>query len=305
MFLPDSFFDDILKRYNVRPTAEILSKWSILSAVIVSVTLAILKTLAWIATNSITIQASLLDSAMDAFSSLCGFIAIRYSFKEEDEEHGFGHGKIEGVVSLAQVVFMSIACWSLLNEAIESFDKTANQIEYPVIGISVMVVSTILVYILVSFQMYSAHKTQSTIVTSDSLHYSADLFMNIGVMLSFALSNFIPFLDAIAGIAVCTYVFVGMVRVFNTSMKDLMDAELPKEDKVRIVEALRIDREVLKIVNMKTRRSGTKKIVHIDVTISRDYSFVEAYAISKRIEKSIADLFLHSEVIVAVIPSDE
>lgn len=305
MFLPTSFFDSILQKYGVCNTAEKLSKISILAAVVASGILVILKAFAWMCTNSLTIQASLLDSFMDSVTSLLGFLALVYSFKKEDDDHGFGHGKIEGVVALAQVMFMSAACWGLLKEAIEGLMGKSEPIEYPVIGISVMVVSSLIVYILVSFQMYAAKKTQSTIVTSDSLHYSADLFMNIGVMLSFAVSNFIPYLDAVAGIGVCIYVIIGIMKVFRTSMRDLMDAELPKEDKVQILEVVQANKYVLKVVHMKTRRSGTKKIVHLDVAIKKSHTFEKAYKISKEIEASVAALFIHSEVIVVTIPTDE
>ena len=305
MFLPSSFFDGLLARYGYSATAEKLSKLSILAAVFASGLLVVLKSFAWMCTNSLTIQASLLDSFMDSITSLLGFFALVYSFKKEDEDHGFGHGKIEGVVALAQVMFMSAACWGLFKEAIAGLMGQSDPIEYPIIGMSVMIVSSIIVYMLVSFQAYAAKKTQSTIVASDSLHYSADLFMNIGVMISFAVSNYFPYLDAIAGMGVCIYVVIGIIKVFKTSMRDLMDAELPKEDKAKIMEVLNENKYILKVIHMKTRRSGTKKIVHIDVALKKSHTFEKAYKISKEIEASVAALFIHSEVIVVMVPSNE
>lgn len=303
-FLPHLFFDEILKDGDKPVTAERLSKMSVLFSVITSLILVILKLFAWLATNSFTIRASLVDSGMDTVTSLFAFAALWYSFKREDENHGYGHGKIEGIVSLVQVVFMTILCCDLVKDAFDSINSPEPRaIESPLVGISVMFVSSLLVYFLVSFQMYSAKKTQSTVVASDSLHYSSDLFMNIGVMFSFFLSNFIPFLDIISCFGVCIYVIVGIIRIFITAMQDLMDVELPKKDKVRIIEVVNANCHVLKILHMKTRRSGTKKIVQIDVELDNAISFVDAYKIAKEVENSIAALFFHSEIVVIIVPS--
>lgn len=305
MFLPYSLFDGILKKYNQDASAEKLSKMSVLFSVLTSIILVCLKFCAWITTNSITMQASLLDSSIDAISSSLAFIALIYAFKKADEDHGYGHGKVEGLASLAQVVFMSAACWELLCDAYDALTGNGEPVVYPLVGISVMIVSTILVYLLVSFQLYIAKKTQSTLVTSDSLHYSSDLLMNVGVMISFIVSNFIPYLDALVGIGVGLYVFVAIVKVFNASMKDLMDAELPKDDKLKIIEVVKSDERVLKILHLKTRRSGTRKIVQIDIELSREHSFEEAFRIAKDVENAIASLFLHSEVVVITAPSND
>ncbi len=304
VFLTESFFDNLFKQYPQFFNAEKLSKLSVIAAVFTSLTLIILKFLAWRVTASFTIQASLLDSAMDAITSFFAVVALMYSFKKADADHGFGHGKIEGIVSLVQVVFMTIACCSLLKDAWDGFNGTGDTIDYPIVGIIVMTISSAIVYTLVKFQSYVAQKTHSTVVESDSIHYAADLYMNIGAMFSFVLSNFIPYLDAVCGIAVCIYVMIGIIKVFSTAMADLMDAELPESERNAIKNLVENNSDVIKLIHIKTRRSGTKKIAHIDVIINKNHTFVDAHNISKRIEESVSALFFHSEIVVRVIPSE-
>ncbi|HBN22080.1 MAG TPA: divalent metal cation transporter FieF, partial [Holosporales bacterium] len=67
------------------------------ASVSVAVFLLIIKSVAWIMTDSVSIQASLVDSLVDTLASLVNFFAIRHALVPADREHRFGHGKIEAV----------------------------------------------------------------------------------------------------------------------------------------------------------------------------------------------------------------
>ena len=83
------------------------------AAVTVALSLAVLKFLALQATGSLTVAASLADSAIDAVASMTGLAAILYASRPADEDHAFGHGSAEdlaALVSYAGKEIVQIAC---------------------------------------------------------------------------------------------------------------------------------------------------------------------------------------------------
>ena len=78
-------------------------------SVAVAAILIVVKSLAWIASGSVAMLASLSDSGLDLVASLITFFAVRYAAVPPDAEHRFGHGKAEAFSSLMQggLVFAS------------------------------------------------------------------------------------------------------------------------------------------------------------------------------------------------------
>jgi len=62
---------------------------------------------AWVLTGSVSVLASLVDSAMDAGASLLNLLAVRWSLRPPDAEHRFGHGKAQALAALGQSAFIA------------------------------------------------------------------------------------------------------------------------------------------------------------------------------------------------------
>ena len=71
-------------------------------AIFLSLFLVLIKFIAYILTNSLSILSSFLDSSADVFSSGISFLAVKYALTPADHEHSFGHGKAESLSGLVQ-----------------------------------------------------------------------------------------------------------------------------------------------------------------------------------------------------------
>src|SRR5215470_19547079 len=78
-----------------------------------------IKTATGFLTGSISVWASMLDSAMDIFASTVNFIAVRAAARPADEDHSYGHGKAESLAGLFQAVVITASGLFLIWEAIE------------------------------------------------------------------------------------------------------------------------------------------------------------------------------------------
>lgn len=295
------FIDHILDSIFRDATHEILAKKSIALGVITSIFLVIIKFLAWIITNSISMQASMTDSILDALASFIAYHALIFASVNYDENHNFGHEKVEGVVALLQcllVIYSGIVIWK---EAYEMFVEPEPVVNSSV-GIIVMAVSCFAVYQLVYFQKYVTAKTESILVKGDALHYLSDLLMNLGIMLSLIVSRFFIYIDAICGLAIGSYVLYNAAVVIRNALIDLMDEALPESvrDKIRKV-ILSVD-GVIDIKLLRTRSAGMKKYVEATVFVDNKLSLVEADGISSEVKSALAVIGEKIDILVKVEP---
>ena len=158
--------------------SEKLSKQATLASVGVALILIITKTWAYWTTGSVSLLGSLLDSILDGVTSLMNFFALRFALEPADEDHKFGHGKLESIAALGQSAFMiGSAVVLVLNSFDVMFDERT--VVNSEVGIAVCILAIILTLMLVMFQKYVTRKSRSLIVEADSLHYQGDLLMDI------------------------------------------------------------------------------------------------------------------------------
>ena len=81
-----------IKKQSLMKAATYASIFTALSIIIV-------KLIAWIATDSLSLMASLVDSTLDVAASAVNLVAVRYALKPADEDHRFGHGKAEDIAA--------------------------------------------------------------------------------------------------------------------------------------------------------------------------------------------------------------
>src|SRR3954447_19830643 len=116
----------------------------------VSIALVILKAVAYLLTNSVSMLASLADSALDLFSSTLNLFAIRSSLTPADEEHRFGHGKAEPLAGLAQGAFIAVWATFLISRAINGL-IVPEPLDHPIAGLVVMGISIAATLALVTY----------------------------------------------------------------------------------------------------------------------------------------------------------
>ena len=137
------------------------------ASVVVAFILIFAKTYAWLATGSVAILSSLIDSFLDALASIVTFVAVRHSLQPADREHRFGHGKVEALAALAQSAFIVGSAVLLLFEA-GARALAPRPITESETGISIMLFSIGLTLGLVILQKWAIQRSQSVAISADS-----------------------------------------------------------------------------------------------------------------------------------------
>jgi len=274
------------------------------ASVAVSVMLIVIKFLAWLATGSVALLSSLVDSLLDVVAAVVNLFAVRHAAEPADREHRFGHGKAEPLATLGQAAFLAGGAVLVTFEAINRI-VTPAPISRATLGIAVMVVSILVDAALVLYQRYVVRKTQSVAIGADELHFRSDLLVNAGVLAALVLDRLfaIPLLDPLFGGAIGLWIIYGSIRLLRVSMDQLMDHEMPDRDRARIRAIAEAVDDVAAVHDIRTRFAGPTAFIQLHLEMDGAINLRRAHEISDTVEAQLRDAYPHAEIIIHEDPA--
>lgn len=268
--------------------------------------LIVLKFVAWIATGSASVLASLIDSIIDAGASTVNFLAIRYALKPADEDHRYGHGKAEGLAALFQAAMIAGGAFFLLLEACSKLFTAAPMTDH-MLAVGVMGVSLVLSILLVGIQKYALKQAPSLAVEADSAHYSTDIIVNAGTIAA-VLAMYVggpSWIDPVFALVVMGYLAKTAWGIAAKGADMLMDRELPEEKRERISGIVLAHPDVLGMHDLRTRQMGMNLHISFDIEIDPDKTLCQAHAVAKAVEADLLREFPHAEIMIHQDPAGD
>jgi cation diffusion facilitator family transporter len=266
-----------------------------------------LKTLTGLMTGSISVWASLLDSAMDIFASAINYYAVRAASAPPDEDHRYGHGKAESLAGLFQSFVIGISGLLLLWEAVRRV-ITPHPTASEWLGVGTMAVACGVSFALVARLRKVALKTDSPALTADAVHYATDVYTNgaaLGALLLVALTGW-TLADPLISILISGFILWSAVDVARESVNVLMDRRLPRAIDAKVasvVERFRAE-GVLGFHDLRTRRSGSLKFIDLHLEVEADQTLQQAHDLTVRVIRAIQQEIPRSRVHIHTDPGE-
>jgi ferrous-iron efflux pump FieF len=280
--------------------ANRLRRLATYASVAVAAVLIAVKFAAWLATGgSVALLSSVLDSLLDAVASIINLVAVRHAMSPADREHRFGHGKAEPLAVLGQSAFIAGSALLLLAEAVRRLlDPVA--IEAAPAGIAVMVFSIALTMALVFYQRRVVRRTGSIAISADELHYRGDLVLNGSVIAALLLSGplGLPILDPLFGAAIGGWIIFCAIRLARLSLTQLMDHELPDDEREKIRAIAQAHPEVAAAHDLRTRLAGPTAFIQIHLEMDGAMSLTRAHRVADEVEADLRAAYPHAEIII-------
>ncbi len=274
------------------------------ASVSVSLFLVAIKTFAYFTSHSVAMLASLADSALDLFTASLNLFAIHQALTPADAEHRFGHGKAEPLAGLAQGAFITASALFLLVQGAERL-MDPEPIDNSIPALLVMCVAIACAIGLILYERRVVTKTRSVAIEADKAHYLGDLATNIGVVVALGLSSFagLTLADPIIAILVAGVMLFTAWGVGATALDQLMDRELPDEERARIARIAQSHDAVRNVHDLKTRTAGLSTFIQLHIELNPAMPLVEAHAISDAVEKAILNAYPGADVIIHQDPA--
>ena len=257
----------------------------------VAALLTLIKLAIGIASGSVAVLASAIDSVLDMFVSIFNYFAISNSEKPADKIFNYGRGKIEALASVIEGTIITISGLFLLYQAVKkAINNEASQ--YLEISIYVMIISLIITILLVLYLSYIAKKTNSMVIKADALHYKTDVFSNGAVLISLLLVTFTGYelIDVIVGGGIALYIIYSAYSLIHEGILVLLDRAVDEELVSKIEEIIKQNDKVNTYHLLKTREASNQTFVEVHLVFNCLITLMEAHKASDSIENRIKKL---------------
>ncbi len=268
--------------------------------------LIVLKTGTGWLTGSISVWASLLDSAMDIIASGINYFAVRAAERPPDEDHRYGHGKAESLAGLFQAAVITMTGLLLVREAVRRLYEP-QPVGHELLGVLTMFVAAGVSVLLVMRLRRIAAATDSPALNADAAHYATDVFTNAAALAALLVVNRTGwrYADPVFSLAISAYILYSAFGVGRDAFHVLMDRRLPRavDRKVHEVVARFRGRGVLGCHDLRTRRSGSLKFIDLHLEVEGGRTLEEAHALTVSVLRAIEAEIPRSRVQIHTDPA--
>lgn len=246
---------------------------------IVGVVLFIGKLIAWQLTNSDAVFSDAMESIVNIISAFMGLYALYLAAKPRDNDHPYGHGKVEFVTSGIEGILIVVAGVVII---IESIDSLVEGVKISKLDWGIAIVgTTALINFIMGYVSYQKGKKENSLVLMGSgKHLQSDTLSTLGVMVSLVLVYLTGWmwLDVVVALFFGIYIIVVGCKIVREALKGIMD-EKDESLLTEIVKKLQASRhaEWIDIHNMKVQQFGAHLHIDAHITLPYYYSLRQAH----------------------------
>lgn len=263
-------------------------------SIIVNVLLSILKLAAGIIAKSGAMVSDAIHSASDVFSTIIVMIGVTLAGKSSDEEHPYGHERLECVASLILAIILAVTGFGI---GMAGFEKILagnyETIEIPgILALIAAVVSIITKEWMYWYTRGKAKQINSGALMADAWHHRSDSFSSIGAFVGiFGARMGFPVLDSIASIVICIFIEKAAVDIFKDALDKMVDKSCDEETVAQMKEIIANQQDIEGIDEIRTRLFGAKIYVDVEISVDGTKTLAEAHEVAEQVHDLIENGF--------------
>lgn len=258
----------------------------------------------WI--GSVAVLAEAIHSGIDLLAALIAWYAVRMADAPPDQEHPYGHGKVESISGTVEALLIFLAGGWIVYEAVQGI-VTGHRAVAPGWGAAVMGLSAVANWFVSRHLLRVAREHDSLALEADAHHLAVDVYTSVGVFVGLGLVAITRWqmLDPIVAIGVGLLVVRTAVGITKTAFQPLLDASLPPGEVEAVEEAIRADARVRGYHFLRTRKSGSVKFVDFHLLLDDELTLCDAHRISHEVKARILEALPGAVVEIHVEPYEE
>jgi cation diffusion facilitator family transporter len=264
-----------------------LKQKAALVSIVVSVLLTSGKLAAGLASGSLALLSEAANNLADVATTIITYWAIRVANKPADDNHQFGHGKVEALAALIETGFLFAMASYILVEAIARLTRDETAVEPGIAGFAVLVISIAVDLVRWRSLDKIAKATKSDALAADALHFSSDIVSSGLALLGLLAAHYgYPQGDTLAALGVAGFIAVAGYSVGRRTVDTLLDAAPP--GLARQIEALALETcGVIEVETLRLRPAGGAILGEMTIKVARTLPVEELAAIKSRLAAAI------------------
>lgn len=267
--------------------------------------LILLKLVAGAVTGSIAIVTEAIHSMIDLVASVIAFVSVRKADAPADEEHPYGHEKVENLAANVEGILILVGAAIIVYEATHRL-VVGSEVESLGIGIAVMGISVIANLAVSTALSRQARIDESAALAGDAAHLRTDALTSVGVLVGLVLVKITgnASLDSITALLVAAAIVAAGVNIIRRSSGVLVDEALPDSELDRIEAAIAAARtpEVAGYHKLRARRAGSRRHIDFHVQYLSGTTLERAHELAHEMRDEIEAAIPQADVLIHVEP---
>jgi cation diffusion facilitator family transporter len=274
-----------------------------LSSIAVSTGLTLAKAVVGVLTGSLAILSEAAHSLIDVAATVMTYFAVRVSGKPADEEHHYGHGKVESVSALAETALLFLLSAIVLWEAAQRLiGNESHMVLATPWAFGVIVLSIVVDFFRARLLYRVAAETSSEALEADALHFGSDMWSSVAVLVGLIAVAFgYAWADSAAAAVVAIFICVAGWRLGRRTIETLTDTA-PAGSAATITRIVTRIPGVVGVERVRVRPAGDTLFVDLEVAVSRTLPLDRVTAIKERIDRAVREEFPKAETTVNTEP---
>lgn len=275
-----------------------------LLSIVSNSTLVLCKLVVGLLCHSVAVLSEAVHSASDLLASVIAYASVRMSDQPPDEDHPYGHGKIESISGLAEALLIVAAALYIIYEAAHKLLRPALASEPLYLGMAVMALSVVVNFFVCRHLRQVARETDSLALLADAEHLNVDVVTAAGVLVGLALAQFTgkAWMDPVTALVVAVFVLRGAWNLSVEALQPLLDARLPVGEEQLVRDLLDQDERVLGYHKLRTRKSGAQRHVDVHVQLDDHTPLLQAHQVTEELEDAFRQALPGAMVTIHIEP---
>jgi len=271
----------------------------------------LLKLGAGLLSGSLGVLSDAAHSGLDLAGAALTFFSVNVSEKPADEDHTYGHGKVENLSAFTEAGLMGISCAWIIWEAIQRIFYRTVELHHSLWPVLVLIAS-ICVDFWRSRQLRAvAQRTGSPALATDAFHFASDIWASLAVLaglgatwagVQFGIGT-LHYADPCAAIVVSLMILLMAVRLGHEAMGALVD-EIPAETRRRLVREVEKVEGVLAVERARVRRAGAGYFADLTLALPRRSTFEHSGELVQAATAAVHRALPKADVVIHTIPRE-
>jgi cation diffusion facilitator family transporter len=255
-----------------------------------------------IAIGSLALISEALHSSVDLVATVITWMVVRVSDKPADDEHHYGHGKIESLSALGVIAMLYVLAGGILVAAYARLQEGTPPPSLSAVPFVVLVVDIVVNFWRAWALHRAARATKSQALAADALHFASDVFGSFAVIIGLALSGLGYWWgDAAAAIGVALVISLLGLRLGRSTVETLLD-RAPEGAADKAAAAIRAVPGVVDVERLRVRMVGPTHFIDAIAKVPRTTPIDRVEAIKRAAQAAVSKALGDADLTFTAVP---
>jgi cation diffusion facilitator family transporter len=282
-----------------------------LHSMLAAAAMTVLKLAAGLVSGSLGVLSDAAHSGLDLVGVTLTYFSVNVSDKPADEDHTYGHGKIENLSAFLETGLMAVSCAWIIWEAMQRILVHTVALHHSIWPALVLVTSIGVDYWRSKRLRAVAKRTGSPALATDAFHFASDIWSTVAVLCGLGASwvgthfgvGWLRYADPFAAVVVSLMILRMTVYIGRETVSVLMD-EVPIETRRRLVHEVEQVKGVLEVEQARVRRSGSGYFADLTLALPRRFTFEHTGELVREATEAAQRALPEADVVIHTVPRE-